>query len=97
MNRLQKRRLSFLFCCFFCGFLILWGRLAYLQIYKGCQLAPDAVQERTRRIALSPIGNFLRSELLESKVKSLHDSACVSAVFPSFLLSSGNPGVTWLP
>jgi len=84
---LQERRILFLFCFFICIFLMLGGRLAYLQLLKGEELAAAAVEERTLRL---PLGNFLRGDIQDRRGRSLLDSRIIYAVavFPPLVPSS---------
>lgn len=82
-NRINSR-IVFLFCCFLLIFLLLEGRIAYLQIYKGEKLTNQAVERRTVSLEL---GNFFRGDILDRHGKSLLDSQMIYklAVFPSLL------------
>lgn len=93
---LREGRLACLFCFFLAVFLILGGKIAYLQLYKGKNLAAAAVLERTVRL---PVGNFLRGDILDRRGMTLLDAhVCYGvAVFPTLLTdyrgSSGPAGV----
>jgi penicillin-binding protein 2 len=82
-SRMQSR-IVFLFCCFFLTILLLLGKVAYLQIYRGEELANQAVENRTVSLDL---GNFYRGDILDCQGRSLLDSQLVYylAVFPSLL------------
>jgi cell division protein FtsI/penicillin-binding protein 2 len=60
-SRMQSR-IVFLFCCFFLTILLLLGKVAYLQIYRGEELANQAVENRTVSLDL---GNFYRGYILD--------------------------------
>lgn len=77
-------RVVFLFFCFLFAFLLLEGRVAYLQIYKGEELAVQAVE---RRMVTLKMGNFYRGDILDREGRSLLDSQVVYrlAVFPSLI------------
>ncbi len=85
----QERRLACLFFFFLAAFLFLMGKIAYLQLYKGRELAAAAVQERTIRL---PVGNFLRGAILDRMGRTLLDSRiCYGvAVFPALLNPFGH-------
>ncbi|MDH7578739.1 MAG: penicillin-binding protein 2 [Bacillota bacterium] len=87
MPHLQERRISLLFFFFLCTCLLLGGRLAYLQLLKGKELAAAAVEERILRLSL---GNFLRGDIRDCRGKSLLDSQTtyVLAIFPDLVPSS---------
>lgn len=84
---LQERRLLFLFYFFFCAFLVLGGRLIYLQLLREKQLAAAAVEERTLRLS---VGNFMRGDIQDCSGRSLLDAQITYgvAVFPSLVSSS---------
>lgn len=84
MNTLQERRIFFICCLFFCIFFALGGRLAYLQLFKGRQLAAAAVAEHTLRL---PVANFFRGDIQDCRGNSLLDGKRVYgvAVFPSLI------------
>ncbi len=84
MNTLQERRIFFICCLFFGIFFALGGRLAYLQLIKGRQLAAAAVAEHTLRL---PVANFFRGDIQDCKGNSLLDGKRVYgvAVFPSLI------------
>lgn len=93
MSARIKSRIVFLGCCFFLAFLLLAGKVAYLQIYQGEKLASMAVERRTVSLDL---GNYYRGDILDWQGRSLLDSQVSYhlAVFPSLLLESGSSGTT---
>lgn len=84
MHSKINSRIVFLFCCFLLAFLVLGGRLAYLQLYKGDKLASQAVE---RRMVSLELGNIFRGDILDRQGRSLLDSQVSYhlAVFPSLL------------
>lgn len=84
MHSRINSRIVILFCCFLLAFLLLEGRVAYLQIYKGEQLANQAVE---RRMVTLELGNFYRGDILDRQGKSLLDSQVTYhlVVFPSLI------------
>ncbi len=85
----REARVIVLFCCFLVTFLLLEGRVAYLQIYKGKELAAYAVKGRT--ISLR-VGNFYRGDILDQQGRSLLDRQIKYdlAVFPALIEPSAS-------
>ncbi|CEO90045.1 peptidoglycan D,D-transpeptidase FtsI family protein [Syntrophaceticus schinkii] len=77
-------RIVLLFCCFLLVFLILGGKIAYLQLYQGEKLTNLAVENRMVSLEL---GNVFRGDILDREGRSLLDSQGIYhlAVFPSLL------------
>ncbi|HHW28275.1 MAG TPA: penicillin-binding protein 2 [Syntrophomonadaceae bacterium] len=80
----RESRFIFLFFCFLLVFLFLEGKLAYLQLAKGEELALKAVEQR---LISYKIGNFFRGDIEDLKGRSLLDYQTVyrMVVFPSLL------------
>ena len=80
----RESRFILLYLCFLLVFLLLEGKLAYLQLAKGEELALKAVEQR---MISYEIGNFFRGDIEDLKGRSLLDSqtAYRIVVFPSLL------------
>lgn len=80
----RESRFILLFFCFLLVFLLLEGKLVYLQLAKGEELALKAVEQR---IISYEIGNFFRGDIEDLKGRSLLDSQTVyrMVVFPSLV------------
>lgn len=79
---LRESRLVCLFYFFLVALILLAGKCAYLQLYKGKALTAAAVRERTVRL---PLGNFFRGDILDRQGRSLLDRKVLYkvAVFPT--------------
>lgn len=86
----RESRIVFLFFCFLFVFILLEGRLVYLQLAQGDELALKAAEQRT--VSLK-IGNFFRGDIEDRKGRSLLDSqtAYYPVVFPSLISDSQGP------
>lgn len=80
----KESRFVLLFFCFLLVFLLLEGKLAYLQLAKGEELALKAVEQR---LISYEIGNFFRGDIEDLKGRSLLDyqTAYRMVVFPSLV------------
>lgn len=90
MPRLEQRRLFRVWCLYLACFLFLGGRLAWLSIWRGKELAAAAVNQRIQRLV---IGNFQRGDIMDCHGASLlnSDRRWVVAVFPGE--AAGRAGV----